>query len=67
VADGIRSGPHGGKNSKTKSCTVPWLSLKAKTKPGRPWMPSHEWDWRGGHTKSARFVVVHHKITGFLG
>jgi hypothetical protein len=40
VADGITCGPHGGK-SKTKSCTVPWLSLKAKNKPRRPWRPSH--------------------------
>jgi hypothetical protein len=33
VADGIKYGPHGGKKSKTKSCIVPWLSLKAKTDP----------------------------------
>jgi hypothetical protein len=30
VASGTKCGLHGGKNGKTKSCTVPWLSLKAK-------------------------------------
>jgi hypothetical protein len=25
------------------------------------WRPSHEWDWRGGCTESARFTAVHHK------
>jgi hypothetical protein len=34
VASGVRCGPHGSKNSKTKSYTVPWLSLKAKIEPG---------------------------------
>jgi hypothetical protein len=53
--------------SKMKSCTVPWLSLKAKIEPGRPWRPSHEWDWRGGRTKSVGVAVVHHKTSGFLG
>jgi hypothetical protein len=28
------------------------------------WQPSHEWDWRGGCTKSAGFVAVHHKTFG---
>jgi hypothetical protein len=31
--DGIKCGPHGGKKSKTKSGTVPWLSLKTKVEP----------------------------------
>jgi hypothetical protein len=31
--NGIKSGSHGGKKSKTKSCTVSWLSLKTKVKP----------------------------------
>jgi hypothetical protein len=35
VASGIKCGPHSCKNSKTKSWTVPWLSLKAKIEPGR--------------------------------
>jgi hypothetical protein len=30
VADGVKCGPHGGNNSKTKSWTVSWLSLKTK-------------------------------------
>jgi hypothetical protein len=28
------------------------------------WRPSHEWDWRGGCTESARFATIHHKIVG---
>jgi hypothetical protein len=28
VADGVKCGPHGGKNSKTKSWTISWLNLK---------------------------------------
>jgi hypothetical protein len=35
VADGVKCGPHGGKNSETKSWTVSWLSLKTKVEPGR--------------------------------
>jgi hypothetical protein len=34
VADGVKCGPHGGKNSETKSWTVFWLSLKTKVEPG---------------------------------
>jgi hypothetical protein len=34
MADGVKCGPHGGKNSKTKSRTVSWLSLKTKVEPG---------------------------------
>jgi hypothetical protein len=34
VSDGVKCGPHGGKNSKTKSWTVSWLSLKTKIEPG---------------------------------
>jgi hypothetical protein len=50
VADGIKCEAHDGKKSKTKSETVPWLSHKAKTEPGRSWRPSHEWDWHGCRT-----------------
>jgi hypothetical protein len=35
VADGVKCGPHGGKNSDTKSWTVSWLRLKTKVEPGR--------------------------------
>jgi hypothetical protein len=34
VASGVKCGPHGGKNLKMKSWTVPWLSHKAKIEPG---------------------------------
>jgi hypothetical protein len=30
VASGVKCGPHGGKNSGTKSWTVSWLSLKPR-------------------------------------
>jgi hypothetical protein len=33
VASRIKCGPHGGKNSKTKSRAVSWLSLKTKVEP----------------------------------
>jgi hypothetical protein len=67
VASGIKCGPHGGKNIKTKSLMVPWLSLKAKIKVGRHEGPSHEWRLAGGHTKSAGFPLVHQKTTRLLG
>jgi hypothetical protein len=66
MADRIQSRLHGGKKSKTKSCTVPWLSFKAKTESIPPWWPSHACDWRGGRTKFAGFAVVHRKTTRFL-
>jgi hypothetical protein len=34
MASGVKCGSHGGKNSKTKSWTVSWLSLKTKVEPG---------------------------------
>jgi hypothetical protein len=34
VASGVKCGPHGGMNSKMKSWTVSWLSLKTKGEPG---------------------------------
>jgi hypothetical protein len=33
VASGVKCGPHGGMNSKTKSWTVSWLSVKTKVEP----------------------------------
>jgi hypothetical protein len=33
VANGVKCGPHGGMNSKMKSWTVSWLSLKTKVEP----------------------------------
>jgi hypothetical protein len=67
VASGIKCGPHGGKNSKTKLCTISWLSFKTKFEPGQPWGPSHEWRLAGGHTKFAKFAAIHHKTIGLLG
>jgi hypothetical protein len=34
VARGVKCGPHGGMNSKMKSWTISWLSLKTKVEPG---------------------------------
>jgi hypothetical protein len=34
VASGVKCGPQGGMNSKMKSWTVFWLSLKTKVEPG---------------------------------
>jgi hypothetical protein len=34
VASGVKCGPHGGMNSKMKSWTVSWLSLKTKVELG---------------------------------
>jgi hypothetical protein len=34
VASGVKCGPHGGMNSKMKSWTVSWLSLKTKNETG---------------------------------
>jgi hypothetical protein len=58
-----------------ENCRVPQLLNKAKHDSllvwpqnqhldGTTWQPSHEWDWRGGCTKSAGFAVVHHKTIG---
>jgi hypothetical protein len=34
LANLVKGGPHGGKNNKTKSSMVSWLSLKTKVEPG---------------------------------
>jgi hypothetical protein len=34
VASGVKCGSHGGMNSKMKSWTVSWFSLKTKAEPG---------------------------------
>jgi hypothetical protein len=51
VASGVKCGPHGGMNSKMKSWTVSWLSLKTKVEPGL--------HGSGGYTEFAGFSVVH--------
>jgi hypothetical protein len=66
VASGVKCGPHGGMNSKMKSWTVSWLSLKTKVEPGlRGGQVMSEIG--GGYTEFAGFPVVHQKTTGFLG
>jgi hypothetical protein len=49
VASRIKYGPHGGKNSKIKSWTVSWLSLKSKVEPGLRGSRVMSGDWRRLH------------------
>jgi hypothetical protein len=49
VADEVKCGPHGGKNSGTKSWMVSWLSLKTKVEPGRHGSRVMSGDWRRLH------------------
>jgi hypothetical protein len=49
VANEVKCGPHGGKNDKTKSWTVSWLSLKTKV----------ESDLRGSQVKSGDWRRLH--------
>jgi hypothetical protein len=46
VASGVKCGPHGGKNSGTKSWTVFWLSLKTKVEPKLRGSRVMSDDWR---------------------
>jgi hypothetical protein len=46
VASGVKCGPHGGKNSGTKSWTVSWLSFKTKVKPVLHGSRVMSGDWR---------------------
>jgi hypothetical protein len=48
VASGVKCGPHGGKNSRTKSWTVSWLSL-TKVEPGLRGSRVMSGDWRRIH------------------
>jgi hypothetical protein len=41
-----------------------FVELQNQDRAGMTWRPSHEWDWRGGYTESARFAAVHHKNVG---
>jgi hypothetical protein len=45
VASGVKCGPHGGINSKMKSWTVSWLSLKTKVEPGQRGSRVMSGDW----------------------
>jgi hypothetical protein len=49
VASGVKCGPHGVKNSETKSWTVSWLSLKTKVEPGLRGSRFMSSDWRRLH------------------
>jgi hypothetical protein len=49
IASEVKCGPHGGKNSKMKSCAVPWLSLKAKIELGLCGGQVMSGDWRRPH------------------
>jgi hypothetical protein len=49
VASGVKCGPNGGTNSKMKSGTVSWLSLKIKVEPGLRGSRVMSGDWRRLH------------------
>jgi hypothetical protein len=49
VASEVKCGPHGGKNSGTKSWTVSWLSLKIKVEPGIRGSRVMSEDWQRLH------------------
>jgi hypothetical protein len=66
LASGVKCGPHGGMNSKMKSWTVSWLSLKTKVVLGLRWTQVMS-EIGGGYTEFTGFPVVHQKTTRFLG
>jgi hypothetical protein len=49
VASGVKCRLHGGKNSKMKSWTVSWLSLKTKIESGLRGSQDMSGDWRMLH------------------
>jgi hypothetical protein len=49
VANGVKCGPHGGKNDKMKSWMVSWLNLKTKVEPGQRGSRVMSGDWRRLH------------------
>jgi hypothetical protein len=49
VANGVKCGPHGGKNGKMKLWTVSWLILKTKVKPELRGSRVMSEDWRRLH------------------
>jgi hypothetical protein len=49
VASGVKCEPHGGMNSKMKSWTVSWLSLKTKVEPGLRGSQVMSGDWQKLH------------------
>jgi hypothetical protein len=52
VASRVKCGPHGGKNSKTKSWTVFWLSLKTMVEMGLRESQVMNGDWQRLHRVS---------------
>jgi hypothetical protein len=70
VANGVKCGPHGGKNDKMKLWTVSWLSLKTKVEPGLRGSQVMSGDWRrlhqvrgvcGGSPENHRVTRLSHK------
>jgi hypothetical protein len=49
VASGVKCRPHGGMNTKMKSWTVSWSSLKTKVESGLRWSRVMSEDWRRLH------------------
>jgi hypothetical protein len=49
MASRVKCGPHSGMNSKMKSWTVSWLSLKTKVEPGLRGSQVMSGDWRRLH------------------
>jgi hypothetical protein len=66
VANGVKCGPHGGKNGKMKSWAISWLGLKTKVEPGLRGSRVMS-AIGGGYTKFAGFPLVQQKTTRFLG
>jgi hypothetical protein len=52
VASRVKCGPHGGKNNKTKSWTVFWLSLKTMAESGLRESQVMNGDWQRLHRVS---------------
>jgi hypothetical protein len=66
VVDGVKCGLHGGKNSKTKSWTISWLSLKTKVEPRRRRSRVMSERLAGGYTSTWDFQWFTTKPLGYL-
>jgi hypothetical protein len=66
VASGVKCGPHGGKNSKTKLWTVSWLSYKTKVEPGLRGGQVMSGNWREATPSSRGFQWFTTKPLGSL-
>jgi hypothetical protein len=56
VASGVKCGPNGGMNSKMKSWTISWLSLKTRVEPRLRASRVMSGDWRRLHRVSGVFT-----------